>query len=229
MSPTHPMRNNAAKKSQPADPLILQAMRTIERFRMLQPGDKVLVGVSSGPDSVVLLHLLHTLAERFSIHLGTAHLDHGMRPCDSEAEGDLVQTLGGRLGIECHMGKLDAPVRQGSLEEQLRKERYAFFERITAAHGYTKIALGHHADDNAEAVLMHLLRGSGLRGLSGIPPVRDNTIIRPLIECRRCQILAYAKRHHLAYLLDASNLDARFERNKIRHNLISLATKSATT
>lgn len=205
-----------------ADPFVRRVVRTIEHHDMLQPGDKVLVGVSSGPDSVVLLHVLHTLAERFGIRLATAHLDHGLRPEAAQTEADLVRRLTRRFGLAGHTGKLEKIPDRGSMEEQLRNLRYAFFERTAAQHDYTKIALGHHADDNAEAVLMHMLRGSGLRGLAGIPPVRGNRIIRPLIAVRRCEILAYAERKGLAYMQDASNLDPRFERNRIRHELIPL-------
>jgi tRNA(Ile)-lysidine synthase len=222
MSLTHSRTRKTGEKTLMADPLIVQAFQTIGRHGMLHSGDKVLVGVSAGPDSVVLLHLLHALADRLSIRLGTAHLDHGLRPEAAEAENNLVHALGRQMGINCHTGKLGVIPRQGSLEEQLRKQRYAFFRRTAFEHGYTRLALGHHADDNAEAVLLHLLRGSGLRGLSGIPPVREHWIIRPLIETRRSEILAYAERHNLAYLLDASNLDPRFARNKIRHRLIPL-------
>jgi tRNA(Ile)-lysidine synthase len=223
MLPPHPP-HDTYERNKPdaakADSLARQAIRTIERHGMLNTGDKVLVGVSAGPDSVVLLHLLHNLAERLSIRLGIAHLDHGRRPEAADAERDLVIALGRRFGLECHLGKLDAFDKHGSLEEQLRKRRYAFFKRTASAHGYNRLALGHHADDNAEAVLLHLLRGSGLRGLSGIPPIREEWIVRPLIGTRRAEILAYAERHHLTYLQDASNLDPRFERNKIRHQLI---------
>jgi len=205
-----------------ADPLIRKVVQSIAHHGMLHAGDKVLVGVSAGPDSVVLLHVLQTLAERLDIRLGVAHLDHGLRPDAAEAEEKLVRSQAGQFNLFYHTEKLESPPQKGSIEEQLRHWRYAFFRRTALIHGYTKIALGHHADDNAEAVLMNLLRGSGVRGLSGIPPVRGNRIIRPLITSRRTEILAYAGRHGLHYMHDASNLDPRFERNRIRHQLIPL-------
>jgi tRNA(Ile)-lysidine synthase len=223
MSPTQSDANHRTRiQAVNADPFIRRVIRTIERHDMLHCGDKVLVGVSSGPDSVVLLHVLYRLADRFTIGLGVAHLDHGLRPEAAEAEEKLVRRLARNLHLVCHANRLEKIPQRGSMEEQLRQLRYAFFMRTARTHEYTKIALGHHADDNAEAVLMRLLRGSGLRGLAGIPPVRDSLIIRPLIDMRRHEILAYAERNGLQYMQDASNRDLRFERNRIRHQLIPL-------
>jgi tRNA(Ile)-lysidine synthase len=137
----------------------------------------------------------------------------------------LVVGMAHELNVPCHTGKIAAIPEHGSLEEALRLQRYAFFDDIAATHGYTKIALAHHADDNAETVLMNMLRGSGLQGLAGIPPVRDNRIIRPLIGELRADIVAYAHQHALAYAQDASNADLRFDRNRIRHQLIPLLQK----
>ncbi len=206
----------------PADPLAARVLRTIQQHAMLNPGDSVLVGVSGGPDSMALAHLLRTLAPRWDLRLGVAHLDHGLRPEAAEQEATLVESLARSLEMVCHQAKLTALPASGSLEERLRLRRYAFFQEIAAAHGYNKIALGHHADDNAEAVLMHLLRGSGIRGLAGIPPVRAPGIVRPLIAARRAEILAYLERHAIAYALDPSNADLGFERNRVRHELLPL-------
>lgn len=206
----------------PRDALAARTLQTIQRYQMLAPGDRVLVAVSGGPDSVALLHLLHALAPRFDASLGVAHLDHGLRPEDAEEELALVRSLTRRLGLVCHTGKITRPSSRGSLEEQLRNLRYAFLQDTAAQHGYTKIALGHHADDNAEAVLLRLLRGSGIRGLAGIPPVRDGGIIRPMLHARRRDIMAYLECHKLNFAEDPSNTDPRFERNKVRHQLIPL-------
>jgi tRNA(Ile)-lysidine synthase len=205
-----------------ADPLLARVFRTIERHGMLASGDTVLAGVSGGADSVALVDILCALAPAFDIQIAVAHLDHGLRPEAAEEEAALVRRLARRLGLACHVDRLAPPGRRGSLEERLRRLRYAFFERTAAAYGYSKIAVGHHADDNAEAVLMHLLRGTGIRGLAGIPPVRDRRIVRPLIEIRRADILAYLQRRGLPFAEDTSNTDPRFERNRIRHHLIPL-------
>jgi len=169
---------------------------------------------------MALAHLLHTLAARWSLRLGVAHIDHGLRPEAAAQEAALVVALARSLGMVCHKARIEALPARGSLEEQLRLRRYAFFQEIAATHGYHKIALAHHADDNAEAVLMHLLRGSGIRGLAGIPPMRAPGIVRPLIAARRAEILAYLERHAIAYANDPSNADLGFERNRIRHEVL---------
>lgn len=206
----------------PWDPLHRRIARTIERHRMFAPGDKVLAGVSGGADSVALLDVLFALAPVWRIHIAVAHLNHGLRPEAASREAALVKALAKQLGLVCHTHTLKPPGREGSLEEQLRLLRYGFFEQTAARFGYHKIATGHQADDNAEAVLLHLLRGGGIRGLGGIPPVRDGRIVRPLIDIRRADILAYLQRRNLEYLEDVSNSDPRFERNRIRHHLIPL-------
>ena len=210
---------NAPASNASKDALVALAIRTIDRYRMLTPGDCILAGVSGGPDSIALLHVLHTLCNRYSVDLAVAHLDHGTRPQTAEQEAEFVRRFSRSLDLPCHLGKIAKPPG-GSLEEKLRQARYAFFERTAVDHGYNKVALGHQADDNAEAVLMRLFRGSGIQGLSGIPPVRDEKFIRPLIGARRSDIIAYLDRHKLVYMEDASNKDLQFERNKIRHALI---------
>lgn len=203
-------------------PIIKQVSDTIDKFAMFAPGDKVLVGVSGGPDSVALLHLLNTVAPTYQIELAVAHLDHGLRPLADGKETELVKQLAGNLGLAFYVEAASLDSSQGSLEERARNVRYAFFNSVARDNGYHKIALGHHAQDNAEAVLLHLFRGSGLRGLSGIPPVRDNRIVRPLVDLHREDILAYLQQLEIPFMLDDSNADLRFDRNRIRHHLIPL-------
>jgi tRNA(Ile)-lysidine synthase len=221
-NPMQPNHSGSDSPERTTDPLLARVVRTSERHNMLAAGDRVLVGVSGGADSVALLDILSRLAPTFKLSLAIAHLDHGLRPAAAPLEADLVRRMAERMGIDCYADKISLHPGQGSLEEQLRLLRYAFFERAAAAAGCNKIAVGHHADDNAEAVLLNMLRGSGLRGLAGIPAVRDSRIIRPLIEIRRKDIVGYVQRHRLPYLEDASNTDPRYARNKIRHHLIPL-------
>ncbi|MBR9981249.1 MAG: tRNA lysidine(34) synthetase TilS [Desulfatitalea sp.] len=205
-----------------ADPLVARIARTIERHGMLDRGDRVLAGVSGGADSVAMLDILHALGPRLGINLAVAHLNHGLRPAAADQEATLVRRLADRMGLPFYTEVAAIPQRGTSLEEALRQLRYTFFERTAATLGCTKIAVGHHADDNAEAVLLHLLRGSGLRGLAGIPPVRDGRIVRPLIDVGRDELRAYLQRRGLSHIEDPSNADPRFDRNKIRHHLLPL-------
>jgi tRNA(Ile)-lysidine synthase len=206
-------------------PILKQVEQTIAHHAMFAQGDKVLVGVSGGPDSVALLFLLRQLAPARKLHLAIAHLNHGLRPHADQQETDYIKHLANDLGVALHLKKLRLDPCQGSLEERARDARYRFFTSMSQKHGYTKIALGHQADDDAEAVLLHLLRGSGLRGLCGIPPVRDRRIVRPLIDLRRAQILTYLDSRRIRYMIDASNADLRFDRNRIRHELLPLLQK----
>lgn len=203
-------------------PLLKCVAGTIECHRMLDPGDRVLVGVSGGTDSVALLHLMVTLQPVYDIRLAVAHLNHGLRRQASDREADFVMQLSARLGLPLHREKIELDPHRGSLEERARQKRYRFFKRILQQHGYTKLALGHNADDNAESVLLHMIRGSGIRGLAGIPPRRDGFIVRPLIEASRSDIAAYLQSIGVSHMEDASNQDLRFLRNRIRHRLIPL-------
>ncbi len=201
--------------------LVVHAERTIRRFGMLTAGDAVLVAVSGGPDSVALLHVLLALRVRFKLNLAVVHINHALRGAASEDEEEQVAALARKHALRLHSARLDVSAGKGSLEERARNARHAIFENLADTHGYARVALGHQADDNAETVLMNLLRGSGSRGLAGIPPVRRR-IIRPLIESRRFQILNYLRELAVPYAVDATNADTRFVRNRIRHRMIPL-------
>jgi len=203
----------------------LSAVETaIRHYHMLDEGDTVLVGVSGGPDSVALLHSLVTLGPEWSLRLVIAHLNHQLRGVTADHEAAFVGSLAAGLGIRCEMGsrnvaKYGAEHRL-SIQEAARIVRYAFYDEGAAKYSAGKIALGHHADDNAESILMHLLRGTGPLGLTGIPPVRHGRIIRPLIGLTRKEILAFLELGGFEYMSDRSNLDRRYLRNRIRHELL---------
>ena len=204
---------------------ILHTVReTISDHRMLSHGDSVLVAVSGGPDSVALVHVLLTLAAEYSLRPAIAHLNHCLRGPDSDRDAEFVSTLARQLGVPIYAERKDVfafhQSRRLSLEEAGRRIRYDFFDAVSAKYGFDKIALGHHSDDNAELVLINLLRGSGPLGLSGIAPVRAGKIVRPLIHLRRSEIINYLAEKKLPYVSDASNSDPAFMRNKIRHHLI---------
>jgi len=200
---------------------------TIARYGMIHPGDRVIVGVSGGPDSVCLLDILHRLKEELSTDLVLAHFEHGLRPEEDPGETEFVRQLASRLHYPFETEK-GSPLRPGTSfvqEEVLRNARYDFLERTRKKHGAHKIALGHNLEDQAETILMRLLRGSGSAGLAGIPPVRNKTIIRPLIQLGRKEIEAYLESRRLKHLVDSSNLRAIHLRNRIRLELIPILKK----
>jgi tRNA(Ile)-lysidine synthase len=198
--------------------------QTISRYEMMQPGDLVVVGVSGGPDSVCLLHILYELKDELHVHLLPAHFDHGLRPAEDESETTFVRGLAEslKLPFETAKGQLLAKKAPGSREEAARNARYAFFERVRKKSKAQKLALGHNLNDQAETILMRLLRGSGPSGLTGIPPCRDGSIIRPLIEIERLEIEKYLKAKKLVSATDSSNTRTDYFRNKIRLQLMPL-------
>jgi tRNA(Ile)-lysidine synthase len=204
--------------------MLNQIRKTIETHSMLERGDHLVVAVSGGPDSVALLRVLALLKEEFRLRLTTAHLNHGLRKEEADEEEAFVRCLSEGMGIACICKKTDIralkEVRRRSLEEIGREERYRFLNETAEKCGAVKIAVGHHRDDQAETVLLHLLRGSGPEGLRGILPVRDGRIIRPLLDVGRSSILAFLRREGLTYRKDSSNESPLFLRNRIRNELI---------
>lgn len=196
--------------------------------QMLIPGDRVLVAVSGGPDSVALAHLLHRLAPEWQLSLFLFHLDHSLRGEASREDAAYVARLAERLGlpltaVRLEPGELER--QSGSLEANARRRRYAEIRRAAAAVGAGKVAMGHNRDDQAETVLMRLIRGSGTTGLAGIPPVRpegDLLIIRPLLSTPRSEIEHYCRVHELNPRRDASNEETDYLRNRIRLQLLPL-------
>jgi len=207
------------------DRITLGVLNAIESHEMIALEDSVLVGVSGGPDSTVLLHILLALQPCLKIRqIAVAHMNHCLRGSRSDGDAEFVTTLCRRLHVPCFHGKQDVLVYQRkhklSLEEAARRVRYRFLFKTARQHRFSKIALGHHANDNAESILMYMLRGSGILGISGIPPVRDGIVIRPLIRLTRSEIMDYVRQKKLATVRDDSNYDPRFTRNRIRHTLI---------
>ena len=206
--------------------LLQTVEKTIATYGMLKPKDSVVIGVSGGPDSVALLHVLSLIVPRFSLKLGVAHLNHCLRSNDSDKDAQFVEVLAKRYDLPCHTHKKDVLKYQIenklSLEEAARRVRYTFLNNVANTMQYNKIAVGHHSDDNAELILMNLFRGSGTQGLSGIPPVRDHKIIRPLIKLNRSEIIDFLSQNKLEYVSDASNTDTKYLRNRVRHDLIPL-------
>ena len=199
------MRNNG---------LVRTAAETIRRYDMLRPGETVLAALSGGADSVSLLLVLQSLG----YEVRAFHLNHCLRGAESDRDEAFCRALCAKRGVPLTVVRVDiAALSQGkAVEETARRERYAQLEK--AADG-CKIATAHTADDNLETVLFHLVRGSGARGLAGIPPVRGN-IIRPLLNAERREIEAFLRENGQDYVTDSSNLSDDYTRNRLRHSVL---------
>jgi tRNA(Ile)-lysidine synthase len=209
---------------------VLQNVRhTIDTHGLLETGESVLVAVSGGADSVCLLHVLQALAPEHDLQLGVAHLHHGLRGKAADQDARFVADLAHRCNLPVFIGAADVrglkQQRRLCLEEAARQARYDFLTLIARQHHFSKIAVGHQQDDNAELTLMFLIRGSGARGAGGIPPVRENRIVRPLIDLKREDILGYLKANGLDCISDATNQDSDFLRNRIRLQLLPALAK----
>ena len=206
-------------------PFVLKVRRTIEKYAMLQREDRVVVGVSGGADSMALLHVLAELRQEIRLSLFVAHLDHGLR-AEGPAEESFVHEASRHLGLPFISQKGGVREKQEqqrlTLQEAAREVRYSFLLETARICQATKIALGHTADDQAESILMHLLRGSGTRGLGGIPPVRDQVIVRPLLESWRGEVESFLQERKVGFLTDPSNRSLHFLRNRIRHELLPI-------
>jgi tRNA(Ile)-lysidine synthase len=207
--------------------VLLRSVRaTIEKYNMLSNGDRVVVAVSGGPDSVAMLHVLNTLRATYGIDLHVAHLEHGLRGDAGLDDMRFVEQLCGDLGLPVAVRRINVAARAAAstlpVEAVARKARYAFLHDVLGEAGANKIATGHNANDQAETLLLNLLRGSGIAGLRGIRPAMEGRVIRPLIETRRDEILAYLREKGLDFKIDATNEEEIYERNRVRKSLIPL-------
>ena len=222
--------------------LLARVIETIEEHDLLPRAEQVVVGVSGGPDSLCLLHVLKRLAPQYRLGLQVAHLEHGIRGEESEADAQFVSDLAQKWGLPITVEHADVPrlaQEEGlAIEEAARRARYGFLARVAVGTGASRIAVGHNADDQVETVLMHFLRGSGLAGLRGMllrsplgelrlgERLRDRPaacrlrLIRPLLEVPRSAVEDYCRRYGLEARFDRSNLDTTYYRNRLRHELL---------
>ena len=200
----------------------------IEHYNLIETGELVVVGVSGGPDSVALLHVLSELSTRYGFNLHIAHLNHGFRGGTATEDARFVENLAKdlRLPVTSEAWDVKSYVKRHRLtpQEGAREQRYDFFLKIAREQGASKIALAHHKDDQVETFLFRLIRGAGLEGLSGMPVIRELDqgihIIRPLLQVSKKEILNYLTRRELTYRLDHTNEESVYMRNKIRNCLI---------
>jgi len=204
-----------------------QIRKYIEQNKLLEQGDRVIVGVSGGPDSMALLHILYKLADSLRIEVIAAHLNHGLRE-EAEKEEAFVKDICQSWGISCYSRQVPvadlARAQKMTLEEAGRSARYGYFYDLLEGTGAERIATAHHRDDVAETVLLHFLRGSGIKGLRGILP-SSGKLVRPLLNTGKSELLTYLENEKIDYCLDESNFDPVYLRNRIRHYLLPYLQK----
>lgn len=215
--------------------LIKKIQENIFRHELFGRGAKIVVGVSGGPDSVCLLDVLSRLKQKYDLEIVIAHVNYGLRGQDSEKDEKLAGDLAKKYSFDLEIKKIpdtEYQILNTISEEKLRKIRYDFFEKVRKkylptgqAGKATAIAVGHNLNDQAETVLMRIIRGAGLRGLGAIK-FKNNNIIRPLLNIPRKEILAHLRKNKIRYRIDQTNLGTDFTRNKIRNLLIPYLEKN---
>lgn len=205
-----------------------KVLDTIQKYHLIKDGDSIVIGVSGGPDSMALLNMLNELKEVLNIEICVAHINHMIRK-EADEETVYVQDFCKKIGVECYIKRSDVQGESKKLKISTelagRNIRYAFFEEVAKKVDANKIATAHNANDNAETVLMNLLRGSGTSGLKGIEKMREGRYIRPIIECTRKDIEDYCKQNELNPCYDKSNKENIYTRNRIRNDLIPYIEK----
>jgi tRNA(Ile)-lysidine synthase len=203
--------------------MLVKVRSWIDKHKMLNDGEKIVVACSGGPDSLALLHILEGFRSEYNISIVAAHLDHMFRGEESAEEAEFVVAFCRKRGIICYQEAIDVPqiIKETGMsdEEAGRVVRYQYLRQIAETIGGAKIATGHHRDDQAETVLLHMLRGAGSTGLRGIQPVNAD-IIRPLLSVSRAEIMMYCEEHDLQPQFDSSNGKTKYLRNRIRLSLL---------
>ncbi len=209
--------------------MIKEIKNTINKYNMFSRGDKLLLAVSGGVDSVVMLHALNNIKEEYGLtdsSLGICHLNHNLRGGESDRDFAFVEEIASKLGLKFVGEKLTVAAPKGvSTQAWAREKRYEFFKRAADEFGATHIALGHNSDDRVETFLLRLISGAGSDGLTGMKPVREN-IIRPLIETSRKDITKYALDNNINFVEDSTNKSTKYERNLVRSELLPLLEKN---
>ena len=201
----------------------------IKKYNLINTGDKIVLGVSGGPDSIAMLDILRQLKSEMEFEIYVVHINHSIRGEDADEDEEYVKNYCRKYEIECFTKKIDVPTiartEKIGTEEAGRKVRYEYFEEILKETGSNKIAIAHNKNDNVETIIMHLLRGSGISGLKGIEPIRENKFIKPLIECDRQEIEKYCEENNVQPRIDKTNFENECTRNKIRNIVIPYIKK----
>lgn len=199
-----------------------KVLNTIKEYKLIETGEKVVIGVSGGPDSMCLLNILNNLKKDLNIDIFVAHINHMIRE-EADSETEYVKEFCKKIDVECFVKKVNViKISEESklgTEETGRRIRYDFFREIKKKTNSDKIATAHNLNDNAETVLMNIIRGSGSSGLKGIEPIK-NDLIRPIIKCKRDEIEDYCNTLKLNPKFDKSNEENIYTRNKIRNLLL---------
>ena len=210
------------------DSLEEKFLKTIKEENLIQKKDKIVVGVSGGPDSITLLECLNKYKEKLEIEIIVAHINHLIRK-DSTEDEQYVENICKKMNIKCYIKRENvlniAKNEKIGTEEAGRKVRYEFFDEILKKEKANKIAIAHNMNDNAETILLNLLRGTGLNGLEGIQPMEYNKYIRPLINISRKEIEEYVEKNELKPKIDYTNKENIYKRNKIRNELLPYLKK----
>ncbi len=199
--------------------------QAIRDFGMAHKLNGILIGYSGGADSGALLHYLHKYSLDHNIHIAAVHVNHGIRGEEADRDEKFCRDVCESLGVELFVDRFDVPsiskAEGKGIEEVARNVRYRTFHRIIDEHEELKhVALAHHAEDNMETMIFNMLRGSGTRGLAGIPPVRGERVIRPLIYCTKSEIIGYCIANDIPYVNDTTNNDVDYTRNYIRQEIL---------
>jgi len=219
------MRPSSRSAARPA--LLSHLVRTVRQQQLFVPGQHLLVAVSGGPDSVALLSLLHRLARSWRLTLTAVHCNYGLRGAESDGDESFIKTFcrERQLSLVIHRPTLVKRRQRSSLQAAARDARYDFMKQLAHEVGADHIAVGHTANDQAETVLMWLLRGAGMAGLAGMPYAREDRIIRPLLAATREEVVAYLDHEGLTYRRDSSNEKPLYHRNRIRKELLPVITR----
>ena len=205
-----------------------KVIQTIKKYNLINSGDKIVLGVSGGPDSIAMLDILNQLKDEMNFEIYVVHINHNIRGKDADEDEEYVKKFCEKYNIKFFAKKIDVPAiaknKKIGTEEAGRKVRYEYFEEILKETKSNKIAIAHNKNDKVETIIMHLLRGSGIPGLKGIEPIRGNKFIKPLIECDRQEIEKYCRENNLQPRIDKTNFENEYTRNKIR-NIVILSNK----